>query len=143
MTAVSRSAMPRALSLAFTVTDSLFLLYWSLSGLAQAHVIHIPPDWMYQHYDQPLVAAWNWSFLPLDLAFSGLGLSAVVAARRGSGLWRPLALLSLAFTMAAGGMAVAYWLILGEFEPTWFLPNLALVLWPPCFLPGLVRRGGD
>ena len=40
--------------------------------------------------------------------------------------------------MAAGGMAVGYWLILGEIEPAWLMPNLLLVLWPLAFLPGLI-----
>ena len=62
--------------------------------------------------------------------------------RRGEPAWRPLALLSLAFTMAAGAMAVGYWLILGEIEPTWLIPNLLLVLWPLAFLPGLIRDLG-
>jgi hypothetical protein len=132
------AGMPKALRVALTVTDLLFLAYWSVSGLAQTHILRIPRDWMYAHFDQALVVAWNWSFLPLDVAFSVLGLSAVVAARRRLPVWRPLALLSLAFTMAAGGMAVAYWTILGEFDPPWFLPNLALVVWPLFFLPGLV-----
>jgi hypothetical protein len=135
--------MPRALSIAFTLTDTLFLLYWSVSGLAQARLIHIPPEWMYSHYDQPMVIAWNWSFLPLDLAFSVLGFASVAAARRNLQIWRPLALLSLAFTMAAGGMAVSYWTLLGEFEPSWFLPNLALVIWPLFFLPSLVAGAGQ
>lgn len=130
--------MPRSLALALTITDVMFLLYWSLSGLGQAGVLHIPHDWMYVRFDDPRVVAWNWSFLPVDLAFSALGLSAVAADRRGSGLWRPLALLSLAFTMVAGGMAVSYWALLCEFNPTWLLPNLALVIWPLFFLPRLV-----
>ena len=67
-------------------------------------------------------------------------LSAVTAARRGSAIWRPLALMSLAFTLAAGGMAVAYWTILREFDVTWFLPNLALLIWPLFYLPALVRE---
>lgn len=132
--------MTRPLKLALTATDLIFLIYWTVSGLAQAGAIHIPRAWMYANYDQAQVVAWNWSFLPLDLLFSILGLSAVWASRRGLATWRPLALLSLAFTMAAGGMAVAYWTILGEFEPTWFLPNLTLVVWPLFFLPGLVRE---
>ena len=135
-------SMPGLLALALTTTDLLFLLYWSVSGLAQMGIIHVPGAWMYAHYDQPQVVAWNWSFLPVDLAFSTLGLSAVAAARRGDTIWRPLALLSLAFTMVAGGMAISYWAILREFDPTWFLPNLALVIWPLFFLPGLVRATG-
>jgi hypothetical protein len=131
--------MDKRLALALSVTDIAFLAYWTMSALSLIGVIHIPRDWMYAHYDQREVVAWNWSFLPVDLAFSILGLAAVRAARRGNPIWRPLALLSLAFTMVAGGMAVSYWTLLGEFDPSWFLPNLALVIWPLFFLPGLVR----
>ena len=113
---------------AFLATDSLFLAYWSLSALIQAHVIAVPSGWMYEGFNQPRVVAWNWSFLPLDLAFSLLGFAAVAYGRRGDPTWRPLALLSLAFTMAAGGMAVGYWLILGDIEPSWLIPNLLLVV---------------
>jgi hypothetical protein len=94
---------------------------------------------MYGGYGEARVAAWNWSFLPLDLAFSAAGFAAVAAARRGHGAWRPLALISLLLTCVAGGMAVTYWALLGEFDPAWFLPNAVLVLWPWWFLPGLVR----
>ena len=138
--AAAVALMPRSLVLAFSVTDGLFLLYWTASALAQFGVAPIPRELMYAHYDQPQVIAWNWSFLPIDLAFSTLGLAAVAASRRRSRLWAPLALLSLAFTLAAGAMAVGYWTLLGEFEPNWFLPNLALMLWPVIFLPGLVLR---
>ncbi len=135
--------MPRLLALSLTITDVIFLCYWTLSGLAQAGLVRIPHSWMYAHYDQAQVIAWNWSFLPVDIAFSTLGLSAVAAARRNAPIWRPLALLSLAFTMVAGGMAVSYWALLGEFEPGWFLPNSALVVWPLFFIPGLVRDMGN
>jgi hypothetical protein len=91
---------------------------------------------------QPQVVAWNWSFLPIDLAFSILGISAVVASRQECALWRPLALLSLAFTIAAGAMAVGYWLILQQLDPGWLIPNLALVIWPIFFLPRLVAESG-
>ena len=49
-----------------------------------------------------------------------------------------LALISLVLTQVAGLMAVGYWALLGEFDPSWFLPNLALVVWPMAFLPRLV-----
>ena len=131
--------MPRALATALTITDLLFLLYWAASALAAAGILPVPHGWMYSGYGEPRVDAWNWSFLPLDLAFSFSGLSALAASRRGSALWRPLALISLVLTSTAGGMAVAYWALLREFNPAWFLPNLALLLWPAFFLPGLVR----
>ncbi len=130
--------MPRALAVAITVTDVAFLLYWTLAALSQAGVVQIPPDWMYANYQKPDVIAWNWSFLPMDLAFSFFGLKSVAAARRGDPVWRPYAIVSLTLTMAAGGMAVSYWVILLEFDPTWFLANLTLVVWPLFFLQPLL-----
>lgn len=131
--------MKRSLALCLTITDLLFLSYWTMSALALFGVVKLPPDAMYAGYDDPRVIAWNWSFLLPDLAFSLTGLAAVTAARRNAPIWRPLALLSLTFTTTAGGMAVLYWTLLGEFDPAWFLPNLALFLWPLIFFPGLLR----
>lgn len=131
--------MDRRLALALTVTDLLFLAYWTLSAIEALGLIAVPPDLLFAGHDEPRVVAWNWSFLPLDLAFSILGLAAVRAAHAGRPVWRPLALMSLICTMIAGGMAVAYWTLLGEFDPAWFLPNLALLIWPLFFVPGLVR----
>lgn len=50
--------------------------------------------------------------------------------------------ISLVLTQVAGLMAVGYWALLGEFDPAWFLPNLALVVWPMLFLPALVCELG-
>ena len=93
---------------------------------------------MYANYDQPDVIAWNWSFFPMDIAFSYFGLKAVAAARRGDAVWRSYVIVSLTLTMAAGGMAVSYWALLKEFDPVWFLSNLALVLWPLFFMRDLL-----
>ncbi len=134
--------MPAALKAALIITDSLFTLYWAVSGAAAAGLLHPPAALMYAGYGDPRVAAWNWSFFPLDLAFSVTGFAAVRASRQASPLWRPLALVSLVLTCVAGGMAVGYWALLGEFDPSWFLPNLALLLWPAYFMPALVRMLG-
>lgn len=131
--------MSATLRLALSVTDILFLLYWAVMALYVAGLVHIPPDYLYANADNPRVVAWNWSFFPLDLAFSVCGLLAVRMAQRGNPLWKPYALISLILTMVAGGMAVGYWALLGEFDPAWFLPNLALLVWPVFFLPGLIR----
>lgn len=130
--------MSRSLRLALLITDLAFLAYWTAGLASLAGLFALPAPLMYADYDNPIVFAWNWSFLPLDLAFSATGLLAVTAAGRGDPRWRGLALLSLAFTMAAGGMAVSFWVIRQEFNPSWFLPNLALVVWPLAFLPGLL-----
>jgi hypothetical protein len=103
--------MSRPLRLALLVTDLAFLIYWTVGLASLAGLFALPASLMYADYDNPIVFAWNWSFLPLDLAFSATGLLAVAAARRGDPRWRSLTLLSLAFTMAAGGMAVSFWII--------------------------------
>ena len=135
--------MSKSLRVALSVTDILFLIYWFASALHAAGLLPISPDLLYAHADDPRVVAWNWSYFPLDVAFSLTGLAAVRLSRRGSPLWKPIALISLILTMVAGGMAVGYWALLGEFDPAWFLPNLALLLWPMIFLPRLVRSMGQ
>jgi hypothetical protein len=132
--------MSRRLSMFMLATDMLFLAYWSLSLLAQLGLMAPPAGLMYAGYDQPRVIAWNWSFMPTDILFSVSGIVAVLLARRSSRLWHPVAIMSLCFTMIAGLMAISYWTLLREFDPVWYLPNLALVVWPLFFLPGLVRQ---
>jgi len=130
--------MPKSLRLFITVTDVLFILYWTMAALSELNLLTIPRELMYADYDNPRVVAWNWSFFPLDIVFSLVGLAAVCASNKGHQCWRPLALISLTLTMTAGGMAVSYWAILGEFDPSWFIPNLLLVIWPLFFLRQLV-----
>ncbi len=132
--------MSRPLRGLLVLTDLLFLIYWTVAALSELGFLAVPPEMMYADYEHPRVAAWNWSFFPLDIVFSIVGLAAVRTHRRGLPQWRPLALVSLVLTMTAGGMAVSYWTILGEFDPGWFLPNLLLLLWPVFFLPGLIRQ---
>lgn len=132
--------MSLPLRLALSITDIFFLIYWAFAALDAFGVIQIPADWLYANAHEPRVVAWNWSFLPLDLAFSATGLAAVRLAARNDPLWRPFALVSLVLTMVAGGMAVGYWTLLREFDPAWFLPNLALVVWPLFFIGGFFAR---
>jgi len=131
--------MSRSLATAITITDVLFMTYWAIALLALIGVISLPAEMMYGDYLNQRVQAWNWSFFPLDVAFAVFGFLALSAARRGDPVWRPYALISLVLTMTAGGMAVAYWVILLEFDPSWFLPNLALLIWPLFFMRGLIR----
>ncbi len=93
---------------------------------------------LYAEADNPRVVAWNWSFFPLDIAFSVTGILAIRYAGLQHSAWRPWALISLVLTMVAGTMAVGCWTLLQEFDWLWFLPNLALMLWPLAFLPQLI-----
>ena len=133
--------MPRSLAILLSVTDVSFLLYWVLAGLSLSGVIQLPAEWMYAHYERADVVAWNWSFFPMDVAFSVCGLLAVRFASRGDARWVPFALVSLTLTMAAGLMAVSYWVLMCEFDPAWFLSNALLVIWPLYFFPRLIRSG--
>lgn len=132
-------AMAPSLAFALTITDFAFLIYWAVAALHALALIEIPQDWLYANAEDPRVVAWNWSFFPLDVAFSLTGLAAVRCARRGVAAWRPLALMSLILTMVAGGMAVSYWMLLAEFDPFWIGANAVLLLWPLPFLGGLVK----
>ena len=131
--------MSRPLRYFLLFTDVAFLVYWSVAGLHEAKLLSLPPEWLYPQADDPRVKAWNWSFLPLDLAFSATGLAAVSAIRRGKP-WRHLAIISLVLTMVAGGMAVSYWTLIGEIYWSWYGANLFLLIWPVFFLPGLLRE---
>ncbi|MEM7020597.1 MAG: DUF5360 family protein [Pseudomonadota bacterium] len=132
--------MSRSLMTWILITDTVFILYWTMAALLEFGLLSIDPNLMYADYGLPRVVAWNWSFFPLDIIFSLIGFAAVSASRRGEPIWRPLAIISLTLTMTAGGMAVSYWAILWEFDPAWFLPNFGLVIWPLFFMPRLVRE---
>ena len=132
--------MSRALFLSIGITDFLFMTYRLVAGLALFGILNLPPDLMYGDYTYPRVVAWNWSFFPLDLIFSIFGYLAISASRQGDPVWRPYALISLGLTMTAGGMAVVYWAILGEFDPAWFIPNFILLVWPLFFIGNLISE---
>ena len=124
---------------ALTITDGVILLYWGITALAALGVVTLPPDALYKGYHDPLLVAWNWSFMPLDIAFSLTGLAAVRLAKSGDARWRGLAIVSLTLTMCAGGMAIGFWVLTGDFDMAWWVPNLLLLLWPLRWLPGLLR----
>ena len=133
------STAPRWLFGLMLVTDVSMLAYWLVSALSAAGAMTVPPEWLYSDYANPAVVAWNWSFVPLDVTFSVLGMLAAWRYRAGQPGWRDLALLSLALTSAAGLMALSFWAIRLEFDPAWWLLNLYLLVWPLPFIVRLAR----
>jgi hypothetical protein len=131
--------MSISLRIGLVVTDVGFLAYWCLSALFAAGLVNVPAEWLFADYHDARVIAWNWSFLPLDVAFSIIGLTAIRRYRKGDASWRHLAIISLVLSSTAGGMAVSYWALLGAYEPIWLEINLALFAWPLFFIPGLIR----
>lgn len=126
--------LPRFLRPLFLVVDLGFIAYWAIT-LAGV----IPDEYLFKDYDNPILSAWNWSFLPLDLAISATGLTALRRARQGQS-WSNLALVSLVLTSCSGLMAVSFWALRADFDPSWWLPNLFLLLYPLWFLPALLRN---
>lgn len=122
----------------FLVVDVGFIAYWLVTAL---HLL--PPDVLYNDYTNPVLVAWNWSFMPLDLLVSATGLGSLYLWRRGDPRCERLALVSLALTSASGLQAIAYWAIRGEFDPAWWLPNLFLLAYPWFFIPRLVWTPGE
>lgn len=51
-----------------TLTEPLTLGYWLLAGAIAAGVVAVDPALMYSDHENPLVVAWNWSFLPISVA---------------------------------------------------------------------------
>ncbi|MFE3961125.1 DUF5360 family protein [Nocardia sp. NPDC059091] len=108
------------------LTDLGFLAYWAGTALG---VLSVGPDRFLQQ--------WNWSFLGLDLAAIGLGLAGL-AARSGAGSL-PMITVSLSLTSAAGLMALNFYVLHGDYDLAWWLPNLWLVGFPIVALLGIYR----
>lgn len=121
----------------FLVTDTGFVLYWLVTVLGV-----LPEAWLFKDYHDPVLIAWNWSFLPLDLAIAATGYLSLALHYRGDERWRPWALVSLVLTFCSGLQAIAFWTLRADFDPVWWAPNLYLLLYPLFFVPGLVRAVG-
>jgi hypothetical protein len=81
------------------------------------------------------VRAWNWSFLPLDIAASITGFIGLV--RKGNG---GLLIISSTLTSVAGGMAIAFWSIQGFFNLGWWAPNIFLFAFGLTILGKLLKN---
>ena len=62
-----------------------------------------------------------------DRLISASGLASLWAYNRRLEVWRSLAVISLTLTMTSGLNAIALWVIRGDFDPTWWIPNLYLL----------------
>lgn len=120
----------------FWVVDVGFIAYWVLTFLAV-----IPEEYLFKDYHDPILMAWNWSFLPLDLCISATGLASLRMWHKGVPQWRSLAIVSLTLTSCSGLQAVAFWALRSDFDPVWWALNLFLLLYPIFFLPALVGGG--
>ena len=120
-------------------TDVGMLLYWTLTAAFAVGLVDLPAELLFSDYDNPVVTSWNWSFLPLDIAFSVSGLGAALLFRVGRSGWQLLTLASLFLTFCAGLMAISFWAVRCEFDPVWWVLNGVLIAWPLWFLRDLAR----
>lgn len=120
----------------FYLVDIGFILYWFITAL---HLI--PDEYLYNDYKNPLLVSWNWSFLPIDLLVSATGLYSLYLRKRHKPNWIKFALISLVFTSASGFMAISFWSITGDYDPTWWIPNLFLMLYPIYFIRQISLEG--
>lgn len=128
--------MSRTLKRFMLLTDVGFIIYWGITFLGW-----IPKEYLYQDYSNPLLVAWNVSFLPLDLFISATGLTALYLCAKSNDnpAWKSLALISLVLTFCSGLQAIAFWSIRGDFDLLWWIPNLFLLLYPLFFIPRFIH----
>ncbi|WP_366248869.1 DUF5360 family protein [Terribacillus aidingensis] len=118
----------------FLVTDIGFIIYWIVTYL---HII--PTSWAFKDYNNPLTIAWNWSFLPLDILISITGLYSLYLYEKNAEQWKMIALVSLVLTFCSGLQAIAYWSFNGDFDMSWWIMNLYLLIYPIFFIVPLVN----
>ena len=119
----------------FFITDVGFLIYWLITLV---HVI--PEQYLFKDYNHPILIAWNWSFLPLDLFISITGFLSLYLSYKQSKLWCSFALISLVLTFCSGLQAIVFWIIRLDFDWTWWLVNLYLLIYPCFFLRPILKQ---
>jgi hypothetical protein len=125
----------KSLRILFFITDIGFILYWLITLLGV-----IPASYLFKDYHNPILSAWNWSFLPLDLMISFSGLWSLRLMSKADPRWKNVALISLVLTFASGLMALAFWTIRRDFDLSWWLPNLYLMLYPIYYIVILSKQ---
>jgi hypothetical protein len=119
----------------FLVVDIGFIAYWLITLLGV-----IPNEYLFKDYENPILVAWNWSFLPLDLFISATGLTSLWLWKKDNNNWKSLTLISLVLTFCSGLQAIAFWTLRSDFDISWWIPNLFLLIYPLFFIPGFVKN---
>lgn len=119
----------------FLLVDISFILYWAVTAL---HLI--PAEYLYNDYTNPVLINWNWSFFALDILVSGTGLYSVYLYQTTNRKWMVFSLISLILTSVSGLQAISYWILAKDFDLTWWIPNLFLLIYPLFFIPKRIRE---
>ncbi|WP_215828437.1 DUF5360 family protein [Pelorhabdus rhamnosifermentans] len=54
--------------------------------------------------------------------------------------WEAVSLISLVLTFCSGLQAIAFWILRLDFDLSWWISNLYLVLYPLYFIPKLIGK---
>ena len=117
------------------VVDLGFILYWIITFFQL-----IPNEYLFNDYKNQILVNWNWSFLPLDIFVSATGFYCLFLYRKANPKWKIFALISLILTSISGLQAISYWILAKEFDLTWWLPNLFLLIYPLFFIPKMINE---
>lgn len=112
----------------FLVNDVGFILYWAITLL---HIV--PAEYLYNNYFDPMMVAWNWSFFPLDMLISFTGLTSIYLYKKKKPFWPRLSLISLVLTFCSGLMAISFWTLTRDFNLSFWVMNLFLMVYPLFF----------
>lgn len=107
------------------VVDAGLLIYWLAVFLNL-----IPEEQRFRDYSNSIMQAWNWSFFPLDIFASALGFLGIYLVRKNVSIGEPILIVGLTLTFCAGFMAISFWAYYGDFNISWWIPNIFLMLIP-------------
>ncbi|MBS4100908.1 DUF5360 family protein [Tsukamurella paurometabola] len=128
----------RAAKALLLAVDLALAAYWA-AIVAGA----LPEQWRFRDYSNPVVQAWNWSFLPLDALAVGLGAAGLRLVRTRPAAGRIVLTAGCTLTFCAGLMAISFWAFAGDLDLAWWGPNIALMAAPAIVVAGLVRTPPD
>lgn len=114
----------------FLLVDVGFIVYWIVT------LFNLMP----QDYENPILVAWNWSFLPLDLLISFTGFFSIYLYNKRNKNWSSIALISLLFTFCSGLQAITFWIIRMDFDLSLWILNLFLLIYPIFFIPRIISN---
>ncbi len=123
------------LKIFFLIVDLGFIAYWLIT---LAHLI--PEEYLFNDYKNEIIMAWNWSFFPLDIFISITGLSSLYYHKKQNSKWERLALISLVLTFCSGLQAIAFWVIRSDYNISFWILNLFLMIYPIYFIPKFLNK---
>ncbi|CAM3237532.1 DUF5360 family protein [Tsukamurella hominis] len=120
------------------LVDVALTAYWA-AIIAGA----IPEQWRFRDYTNPVVQAWNWSFLPLDALAVGFGTAGLRLVRTRPETGRIVLTIGCALTFCAGLMAISFWAFAGDVDLAWWGPNIGLMVVAVIVVADLARTPSE